>query len=178
MFDTGPNWLLIGLIAILMAALIIGFSQRKKSVPVKEIRMPARPVLTPQESLRLILDGKMPEAAAKVSPDGKYAVVLNAYEMRMSHWLESGAVWNLDTQTMIVPIGERMWSTDRVTWTGNHDLEVEIRRYPGDVPGGNVRLDVDQQTARIAFDPDPVTIPFEQLNTWLERYYSQRTRYR
>src|SRR4051812_23191403 len=116
--------------------------------------------LSPQEYLRRILEGKYPPFEAQRSPDGKYAVVIAPNEMRMSHWIYSAAVWNIETSTMLVGLGEDLWSTDTVAWTGEHALKVEMRRYPGDVPGITATLDLDQQTVQITSSTESASVPF------------------
>jgi hypothetical protein len=176
--DTKTIQLLISLIIVLLVAVWFLWSRRfPRPRPAKGTTpIPARQTLSPQEVFRLVMEGKIPDAKANISPDGQYAVVVSSISMLMSHWIESGEVWIIASSTMLTPIGEWRWSIDRLVWAGDHGLTVDVRRYPGDVAGGTITLDLDQQTAAITFNTEQVTIPFAQLTDWLESYYARHTR--
>lgn len=130
----------------------------------------------PQEFLRRILQGGSPLFEAKVSPDGNYVVVIAPNEMRMSHWINSAAIWEIASSKVVVVLGGELWSTDYVAWKPDHALEVGMRRYPGDVPRLTAAVDLDGERVQITSSAENATVSFQELNTWLERYYRQQSR--
>lgn len=110
----------------------------------------------------------------RFSPDGNFAVVLASYEMRMSHWVNRASLRNVPADEYILNIGDALWSADTVTWKDDSTaVTLEMRRYPGDVPGLTVDLEPANQIARVHTLEGSAAIPFAKLSDWLEKYYRQ-----
>lgn len=136
---------------------------------------PTTDSLSPEEFLQRVLGGSYPPFEANRSPDGKFAVVVAPEEMCMSHWINSAAIWSLETSTMLLMLGQDLWSTDTITWSADHGLQVDMRRYPGDVPGIKVAVDLDKRIVQVTSPTESASISFQQLNVWLEQYYRQHS---
>lgn len=110
----------------------------------------------------------------RFSPDGNFALVLAPYEMRMSHWVNWASLWDVQAQKYTLSIGDELWSADTVTWqTDSTSVTLEMRRYPGDVPGLTVDLEPANQIAHVHSLEGSAAIPFAKLSDWLEKYYRQ-----
>lgn len=119
----------------------------------------------------------MSDADRFPSPDGQYYVLRGAYEVRMSHWILPGALWDARTERLLTPLGDSQWSADAVEWApdGSH-VAVELRRYPGDAPSITLELHPERRIAvgHAPAETDPV--PFDGLSAFLERFYSEHRR--
>ena len=111
------------------------------------------------------------------SPDGRYCVRRGAHEMRMSHWVFPGALWDARAERLLVALGDSLWSTEQVTWAPDGSrVTVDLRRYPGDAPSLLVDLDPERRLA-IAHPPaNTAPVPFEALGAFLERFYHEHRR--
>ena len=111
------------------------------------------------------------------SPDRRFFVLLSSYEMRMSHWVTSAALWESASQRMLLELGASLWSTEQALWSADSTcLTVEMRRYPGDAPA--IQLDIySAQHSIVPRAPDNAApIRFEQLESYLELYYQRHRR--
>ena len=76
------------------------------------------------------------------SPDGAHVWIVDAHELRMSHWVLGGALWRRapdDKRLFAAPAG---WSFEERVWRSNDLLELRGRRYPGVLPPIALTLDV------------------------------------
>jgi hypothetical protein len=111
------------------------------------------------------------------SPDRRFFVLLSSYEMRMSHWVTSAALWESASQRRLLELGASLWSAEQALWSPDSTcLTVELRRYPGDAPA--IQLDIyPAQHSIVPRAPDDVApIRFEQLEMYLESYYQRHRR--
>jgi hypothetical protein len=106
------------------------------------------------------------------APDGRHAMLIAANEVRMSHWIESAALYTMPDETLVAALGGSGWSTDRIAWSPDGGtVTLDLRRYPGDAPGVTVEIDLKRHTARIA---DGADLPVAGLSAALEEDYRQR----
>lgn len=111
----------------------------------------------------------------RFSPDGNFAIVLAPYEMRMSHWVNQASLRDVRAKKHLLSIGDELWSADTVTWKDDSTIvTLEMRRYPGDIPGLTVVLEPASRMAQVHTLEDSETIPFAQLSDWLEKYYHRQ----
>ena len=76
-------------------------------------------------------------------------MIIASYEMRMSHWVEHAALYALPEERVIVSIGDTNWSADKIVWEdGGGRVSIDLRRYPGDVPGVTLTIDIERGLAR------------------------------
>jgi hypothetical protein len=111
------------------------------------------------------------------SPDRRFFVLLDSYEMRMSHWVTSAALWEAASQRVILELGAGLWSAEHVLWSADSTgVTVELRRYPGDAPA--IQLDVypEQRSITPHAPGDAAPLRFEQLEEYLESYYQRHRR--
>ena len=109
------------------------------------------------------------------SPNRRHFVLLGSYEMRMSHWLTSAALWEAEPPSMLLELGASLWSAEQVAWSADSTcLTVELRRYPGDAP--TIRLDIypDQRSIVPRVPGDVARLRFEQLESYLEACYQRQ----
>ena len=113
------------------------------------------------------------------SPDQRFYILLTSNEMRMSHRVTSAALWERDSQRLLLQIGDGLWSSEEIAWSADsRGVTVGIRRYPGDVPGMVMDIYPEQRIVIPHPPADTQPLPFAALNTFLENYYEQHRRVR
>ena len=113
----------------------------------------------------------------KFSPDGRFFVLLGAYEMRMSHWVTAGALWEVGAQQVLLSLGPSLWSTEKCSWSADSScLLVVLRRYPGDAPTIELEVFPDRQIVLPRLPAGTGVIPFEKLDGFLENFYEKTRR--
>lgn len=111
------------------------------------------------------------------SPDQRYYLLLASNEMRMSHWVMNAALWERESQRQLLQIGDWQWSSEQITWSADSRMvTVGLRRYPGDAPGLLIDIYPEQQIVIPHAPAETQTLPFAQLNPFLERYYARHRR--
>jgi hypothetical protein len=109
---------------------------------------------------------------AEASPDGRYAVMIASDEVGQ-HWVDTAALCTMPDERLVAPIGIHYWSTDRIVWAADGSgVILEIRRYPGDVPGVTLEIDLNRRSARIAGGTEEV--PLTRMSAALEADYYRR----
>ena len=80
------------------------------------------------------------------SPDGRLTVAFQCNEVKMSHWICNPRV-TYDGAVLL-----DLWGSGTIEWDGDASLDdagrvvMHLRRYPGDVPGFDVRIDPAART--------------------------------
>jgi len=129
------------------------------------------------------------------SPGGEYVWVVSAYEVRMSHWIEAGALFHVDRPGAPIFSAPDSWSFETRTWRSDTLLELEGRKYPGAMPGLRLTIDARRELGSIALDdlaalhargsygwvrahdvqPAPEGMqPLREISRWLDAYPSER----
>jgi hypothetical protein len=113
------------------------------------------------------------------SPNQRYYLRLVSNEMRMSHWVTNAALWERDPQRLLLEIGDWQWSSEQIDWSADSRyVTIGLRRYPGDAPGIVIDIDPERQIVVPHAPAATQPLPFDVLNTFLERYYAQHRRTR
>ncbi|MBS2035018.1 hypothetical protein JST97_08515 [bacterium] len=89
----------------------------------------------------------------------------------MSHWIELPRVLKASDRSGIWA-AEYPWSLWQHHWLSSHELDLELRKYPGDRPSRRVQLQLDTYTFR-CWEPglqswSEVSQPLSQLNGYLD----------
>jgi len=109
---------------------------------------------------------------AEASPDGRHAIMIEEDEVSNGHWVARAAIYTMPDEELVAPIGIDSWSTGRVTWAADGgSVFVELWRYPGDVPGVTVEIDLNRRSTRIAGGTE---LPLTRLTAALEANYFSR----
>jgi hypothetical protein len=104
------------------------------------------------------------------SPDGFFDLVTSASEMRMSHWVETPALYDLRSQRQLFAL-DSQWSADVITWSAESDkVTIQLRKYPGDVPGLTLAADVLSGQATLITRAGTEHAPLAGLDDWLTSY--------
>lgn len=119
----------------------------------------------------------MSEAQYSPSPNGQFFIAVGSYEMRMSHWVNSAALWRSEPRELLLELGDSLWSTDSIEWSDDsRRVTVGMRRYPGDALPIMLDLSPVEMIAVPHAPADTLPIPFSSLNAFLDRFYQQNQR--
>lgn len=111
------------------------------------------------------------------SPDRRFYILLSSYEVRMSHWIESAALWETAAERELLLFGNAWWSTGQIRWYDDSScVTAELRRYPGDVAALQIEVYPEQRSINVPAATGQVSIAFAALDEYLEDYYQQHTR--
>ena len=112
------------------------------------------------------------------SPDGAHVWLVDAEEVKMSHWILGGVLARTDPKEKLfrAPSG---WSFETRTWEGSGVLLLEGRRYPGRLPGITLRIDLAARTGVIEAPhapgvplAPPDARPLDEIERWLDAFPS------
>jgi len=123
-----------------------------------------------------LIDGVgRPYLRAEASPCGRFALVIASNEVRMSHWIESAALFAMPREDLVAELGGSDWSLSQAQWSADDTaLSVILRRYPGDAPPLEARLDLVAMTASVdAGTREPLSHLSRELERW---YQNHRTK--
>lgn len=105
-----------------------------------------------------------------LSPDGRFAVVTSATEVKMSHWVETPALYDLQQNRELLAL-DRRWSADVVTWSpDSRTVTLQLRKYPADVPGVTLTVDLLTQEAQFISRGGVERVPVNEAADWLSGY--------
>ena len=109
---------------------------------------------------------------AEASPDGRHAIMIEDDEVSNGHWVARAALYTMPDEDLVARVGIDWWSTGRITWAADGGgVSIELRRYPGDVPGVTVEIDLNRRAARIAGGTE---VPLNRMTAALEADYFGR----
>jgi hypothetical protein len=104
------------------------------------------------------------------SPDGFFDVVTSANEVRMSHWVETPALYDLRSQRQLFAL-DPQWSADVISWApDSQTVTIKLRKYPGDVPGVTLIVDLGSHEATLVARGDTERTRIDDLDRWLAGY--------
>jgi hypothetical protein len=85
------------------------------------------------------------------SPDGTILVELQANEVKMSHWINSPRVVDVATGDILFSLwGSEYWRWDaRAKFEQPSSVTLQMRAYPGDQPGFELRIDCARRSFEI-----------------------------
>src|SRR5215468_9556663 len=75
----------------------------------------------------------------KLFCNGKYKIRINAYEMRMSHWVEGPLIQRVSDNHIILDCSGNLWSLDEVEEDGDN-LILTMRKYDGHRGSVEIRI--------------------------------------
>ncbi len=83
-----------------------------------------------------------------VSPTGRWEVRTHAWEVRMSHWIDTPHVYDRQASRVVYAPEDTTWSLDHAQWVSDSVVQLHLRQYPGG-PGMQaiVRIDCAAGTA-------------------------------
>lgn len=100
------------------------------------------------------------------SPSGRYEVRSHAWEVRMSHWIESPSIVDQQASAVVYAPQDASWSLEQAGWESDSVVRLELRKYPGGKGMDAVRtIDCAARRARI----DGREIPLAALDAALEK---------
>jgi hypothetical protein len=107
------------------------------------------------------------------SPDGRFDVVTEANEVRMSHWVETPALLDRQHDREIFALASN-WSADVITWSpDSRTVTLKLRKYPGDVPGVTLTVDLLTMEAQFVARSGIERVPADAVDAWLTGYITR-----
>ena len=84
------------------------------------------------------------------SPDRRYVVDLETFEMRMSHWISVPCVHDTVTGQPVLDLSQTLWHADDVTWNDTGaQVTLSLRHYPGNRHGIALTIDLTERCCTI-----------------------------
>ncbi|MBN2003618.1 MAG: hypothetical protein JXA21_09705 [Anaerolineae bacterium] len=107
------------------------------------------------------------------SPNRRYVVELDVYEVRMSHWISTPRVRDAVTGQLILDLSKTMWHADNVQWdAAGNQVILTMRHYPGQQPGIVATIDLPACRCTIQSTTHTVCMNVADAVQWLEMYVS------
>lgn len=104
------------------------------------------------------------------SPDGRFAVVTSATEIKMSHWVETPTLYDLQQNRELLALDSR-WSADVITWSpDSRTVTLQLRKYPADIPGLTLTVDLLAHEAQFVSRSGVERVPLVEAESWLSGY--------
>jgi len=104
------------------------------------------------------------------SPDGRFAVVTTAEEVKSGQWIEIPALYDLGQNLQLFALASR-WSADVVTWSPDgRTVTLQLRKAPADVPGITLTVDLMTREAQFVSRSGVERVPVTDVGAWLSRY--------
>lgn len=105
-----------------------------------------------------------------LSPDGRFAVVTSATEVKMSHWVETPTLYDLQQRVELLAL-DRRWSADVITWSpDSRTVTLQLRKYPADIPGVTLTVDLLTREAQFVSRAGVERVPVSESAAWLNGY--------
>jgi hypothetical protein len=111
------------------------------------------------------------------APGGNYLLELASEEVKMSHWVDIPSLYRVRDKEQLWS-AEFPWSLSWHHWISSEELELELRRYPGDRPAVKVQIRLFSESFR-AWDQrllswSDLSRPLRELNAYLEECYHRQ----
>ncbi|HEY4375114.1 MAG TPA: hypothetical protein VGN52_24545 [Burkholderiales bacterium] len=104
------------------------------------------------------------------SPDGRYAIHVEIFEMRMSHWVESPILSDAQSGEVLLRFANSLWSLNTTQWQDDAVVRLSLRKYPGDHTPSSFEAVIDC-AARKATVQGAAVEGLTQVEAALERLY-------
>lgn len=105
------------------------------------------------------------------SPDQRYVVDLDTFEMRMSHWIAVPCVRDNMTGEPLLDLSHTLWHADDVHWDDREArVTLRLRHYPGDRPGIALTIDLAGRCCTIKTASETIRMSVVCATQWLEAY--------
>ena len=96
----------------------------------------------------------------------------------MSHWVNRPRLVNAISGKVLLNLSNSLWHADEITWSEDGESVVlELRRYPGDVPGVSLDVNLTGKTARLLIGETKDIINTDEVLNRLEMYYQTQHRF-
>lgn len=106
-----------------------------------------------------------------ISPTGSYEIRVESWEARMSLWVQTPEIVDLQSQAIILAFRDDRWSLEKSEWIDNTTVRLMLRKYPGNHIPSEIAITIECQH-RLAILPDgkrvALTTLEEQLDLLLE----------
>ncbi|CAN7459583.1 hypothetical protein LJR066_002912 [Acidovorax sp. LjRoot66] len=102
------------------------------------------------------------------SADGRFALQVDPWEARNSHWVLTPQVRDLNSGRVLFKPVASSWSADGSTWTGSQ-VRIALRKYPGDQPRPCLAAWVDCEREVAWIEGSETRLALDQLEAELER---------
>ena len=106
------------------------------------------------------------------SPEGKYVFRISPWEVRMSLWVETPELIEVETGKALVSFQDSHWSLNKAEWSGPESVRIWIRKYPGDHLPAQFTAVLDCEKEVAVFD-DGERVRFERLESVFEARYEK-----
>ncbi|MBN2392972.1 MAG: hypothetical protein JXR84_19735 [Anaerolineae bacterium] len=105
------------------------------------------------------------------SPDRRYVVDFNTFEMRMSHWISVPCVRDTVTGQPVMDLSHTLWHADDVHWDdAGVQVTLSLRHYPDDRPGIALTIDLAERYCTIRTTSETLRMSLVYAVQWLEAY--------
>ncbi|MGA0560754.1 hypothetical protein ACO2Q8_29075 [Larkinella sp. VNQ87] len=101
-----------------------------------------------------------------LSPNGTFSIIFDTFEVRMSHWIQAPRVFRVQDQAQLFDLQGDVWSADKVTWLSDSEVELYVRKYPGQVSCDLV-LDLAEGTGKAICGQDRFAGPLIAVKAWV-----------
>jgi hypothetical protein len=102
-----------------------------------------------------------------ISPTGFYEIRIDSWEPRMSLWIQTPEIIDLQLQDTILEFRDPHWSLNTAEWIGNTDVKVTLRKYPGNHIPVELAIMIECRN-RLAILPDGKHIALTALEEQLD----------
>ena len=97
----------------------------------------------------------------------------------MSHWVNRPMLVDTDSSQVLLNLSGSLWHADQVTWAKDGEsVSLELRRYPGDVPGISLEINLETRTACFSTRSEMKDCSLPNVLSWLEAHYTEQKRLR
>ena len=93
----------------------------------------------------------------------------------MSHWVNRPRLVHVLSSEVLLDLSGTLWHADQVTWGENGEsASLELRRYPGDVPGIRLEVNLELRAASLCTQNEINEFNLFKAAEQLEAYYRQQ----
>lgn len=78
-----------------------------------------------------------------ISPTGRYRIEATPWEAGNSHWVYAPHIIDAESGACLFEFEDKRWSLDRAAWLSGTQVELMLRKYPGQLTGEGLRVSVD-----------------------------------
>lgn len=103
------------------------------------------------------------------SPSGTYLIEIHPQEARMSHTIQTPRLLERESGRSLFDFSTSLWSLDNARWLDEVQVQLSLRRYPGDHSPSvfEVLIDCERKFASL----DGQSIALSELEKYLEAWY-------
>lgn len=106
------------------------------------------------------------------SPSGRYTIHIDAWEARMSHWIETPELIDTQSNTRLLAFSDSNWSLNKAVWQNDSVVRLSLRKYPGNHTPAAFEVTVDCQNHTATLREQ--TVALDKLEEALEAWKAGR----